>query len=113
MTSLIVALSTADVTVRAVTVCVLAVIAMVMASSRFERGFGRWSGWRQTARRPMPIYLRVDQRPSPEHRQPDLRRRATAMGGLAAVAVVGGVLIAISVSLVLATAVASITNLLR
>lgn len=35
------------------------------------------------------------------------------MGGLAAVAVVGGVLIAISVSLVLATAVASITNLLR
>lgn len=111
MTTPIVALSMADVTVRAILVCALAFFALFVAGGRIDwtwlrNGFGN-------GRRPTPIYLRVDQQATREYHRPDLRRRAMSTGQLLGLAVVGGIVIAIAVSVVLATAVGSVTSLLR
>ena len=108
MTALIVALSSADVTVRAVAVGLLGLLALIFVSGRVD-----FSQLRRGARRPIPVYVRVDQRPGQLDRPPSIRRRAAAVGGLTGVALVGGIVIAIGVSLVLALLVGSITDLLR
>ena len=108
MTALIVALSSADVTVRAVAVALLGFLALVLVAGRVD-----WSQLRRGTHRPTPIYVRVDQRPSQLDRQPDFRRRAAAAGGLTGLAVLGGVAIAVGVSLVLALLIGSVTDLLR
>lgn len=108
MTTPIVALSTADVTVRSIMICVLAALAVSVAGGRID-----WSSLRQGHRRPRPVYLRVDQRPTVSYQEPDLRRRALSSVALVLLSVVGGIVIAIAVSIVLATAVSSVTNLLR
>lgn len=116
MTTPIVALSAADITVSAVTVralavCVLAAFALFVAGGRID-----WTALRDGfggGRRTRPIYLRVDQQPTPEYKQPDIRRRLLSSGELAGLAVVSGVVITIAISIVLATVVGSVTNLLR
>lgn len=108
MTALIVALSSADVTVRAVAVGTLGFLALILLSGRVD-----WSQLRRGARRPIPVYVRVDQRPGHIERPPTIRRRAAAIGGLTGMALVGGIVIAIGVSLVLALLVGSVTDLLR
>ena len=108
MTTTIVALSTADVTVRSILICGFATIAVAVAGGRID-----WTSMRRGYRRPRPVYLRVDQRPALSYQQPDLRRRAFSSGALVLLAVVGGIIIAITVSIVLATAVSSVTSLLR
>lgn len=108
MTALIVALSSADVTVRAVAVGLLGLLALIFVSGRVD-----FSQLRRGARRPIPVYVRVDQRPAQLDRPPSVRRRAAAVGGLTGMALVGGIVIAIGVSLVLALLVGSITDLLR
>jgi len=108
MTTTIVALSTADVTVRSVVVCLLALLALVAVGGRID-----WNALRRNTSRPAPIYLRVDQRSTLPYQQPDIRKRAVASGGLVLLALVSGIVIAIAVSIVLATAVGSVTSLLR
>lgn len=108
MTALIVALSSADVTVRAIAVALLGFLALVIVSGRVD-----WSQFRRGTQRPTPIYVRVDQRPSQLDRQPDFRRRAAAAGGLTGLAVLGGIAISVGVSLVLALLIGSVTDLLR
>ena len=116
MTTPIVALSAADITVSAVTVralavCVLAAFALFVAGGRIDwtalrGGFGG-------GRRARPVYLRVDQQPTPEYKQPDVRRRMLSTGELAGLAVVSGIIITFAISIVLATVIGSVTNLLR
>lgn len=108
MAALIVALSSADVTARAVAVSLLGFLALVLLSGRID-----WTQFRRGIRRPAPVYLRVDQRPGQLERPPSMRRRATAVGGLTGIAVVGGIVIAVGISIVLTIVVGSITNLLR
>lgn len=113
MTTLIVAASTANFTVgsltlRAIFVCVLAIGALFVIGGRID-----WAALRNGGRRPTPVYLRVDRRPSPEYRRPALKRRTTAVGELAGVTIISAIVIAIAVSIVLATLVGSVTNLLR
>ena len=108
MTALIVALSRADVTVRAIAVVLLDFLAHVLVSGRLD-----WPQFRRGTQRPTPIYVRVDQRPSQLDRQPDFRRRAAAAGGLTGLAVLGGIAISVGVSLVLALLIGSVTDLLR
>ena len=108
MTALIVALSSADVTVRAVAVGLLGFLALLFVSGRID-----WTHLRRGARRPIPVYVRVDQRPGRLNQPPTLRRRVAAAGGLTGIALVGGIVIAIGVSLVLALVVGSVTDLLR
>ena len=108
MTTPIVALSTADVTVRSILICLFSAIAVVVAGGKID-----FASLRRGSRRPRPVYLRVDQRPTVAYQQPDLRRRVLSSGALVLLAVVGGIVIAITVSIMLATAVSSVTNLLR
>jgi len=108
MTALIVALSSADVTVRAVAVGLLGLLALIFISGRVD-----WTQLRRGNRRPIPVYVRVDQRPGRLDQPPTIRRRVAAVGGLTGMALVGGIVIAIGVSLVLALLVGSITDLLR
>lgn len=108
MTGLIVALSAADVTVRAGAVGLLAILAVAVVAGRID-----WGQFRRSQRRPVPIYLRVDQRPSQMYRPASVRRRIAATGGLAGFAVAGGVAIALVLSVVVAVLVESITGLLR
>lgn len=108
MTALIVALSTADVTVRAGVVGLAAAIAIAILGLRID-----WTQLRGGRRRPMPIYLRVDQRPGQVYRPPSARRRATATGGLVGFAVAAGLVIALTLSVAAALLVESVTNLLR
>lgn len=108
MTALIVALSTADVTVRAGVVGLAAAIAIALLGLRID-----WTQFRGGRRRPMPIYLRVDQRPGQVYRPPSARRRATATGGLVGFAVAAGLVIALTLSAAAALLVESVTNLLR
>ena len=108
MTALIVALSTADVTVRAGAVGLLALFALFIIGSRID-----WTQFRRDAGRPAPIYLRVDQRPGQVYRPPSVRRRGVAGGNLLGVAVAGGVLIALALSVAVAVLVESVTDLLR
>lgn len=108
MTALIVALSSADVTVRAVAVGLLGFLGLIFVSGRVDL-----SQLRRGARRPIPIYVRVDQRPGRLDRPPTARRRAAAVGGLTGMVLVAGIMIAIGISFVLALFVGSITDLLR
>jgi hypothetical protein len=108
MTALIVALSTADVTVRAGAVGLLAAVAIAVVGLRID-----WNQFRRHPRRVTPLYLRVDQRPGQIYRPPSIRRRAAAAGGLAGFAIAGGVIIALVVSVAIALLVESITGLLR
>ena len=108
MTGLIVALSTADVTVRAGAVGLLAVVAIVFVAARID-----WGQFRRSQGRPAPVYVRVDQRPGQIYRHPSIRRRAAAVSGLAGFAVAGGIAIALAFSVVVALLVESITGLLR
>jgi hypothetical protein len=108
MTGLIVALSTADVTVRAGAVGLLALVAIALVAGRID-----WGQFRRSHNRPAPVYLRVDQRPGQIYRHPSIRRRAAATGGLAGFAVAGGVAIALVFAVVGALLVESITGLLR
>ena len=108
MTTTIVALSTADVTVRSILICFLSAIAVIVAGGKVD-----FASLRRGSRRPRPVYLRVDQRPTVSYQQPDLRRRAMSSGALVLLAVVSGIVIALAVSIVLATAVSSVTSLLR
>lgn len=108
MTGLIVALSTADVTVRAGAVGLLAILAIAVVAGRID-----WGQFRRSQRRPVPIYLRVDQRPGQIYRPASLRRRVAATGGLAGFAVAGGIAIALVLSVVVAVLVESVTGLLR
>ncbi len=108
MTALIVALSTADVTVRAGVVGLAAAIAVALLGLRID-----WTRFRGGRRGPTPIYLRVDQRPGQVYRPPSIRRRATATGGLVGFAVAAGLVIALTLSVAAALLVDSVTNLLR
>ncbi len=108
MTGLIVALSTADVTVRAGAVGLLAIVAIAIVAGRVD-----WTQFRRSQSKPSPVYLRVDQRPGQIYRPPSIRRRAAATGGLAGFAVAGGIAIALVFSVVVAVLVESITGLLR
>jgi hypothetical protein len=108
MTALIVALSTADVTVRAGAVGLAAAFAIALLGLRVD-----WTQLRRGQRRPAPIYLRVDQRPARIYRPPSARRRAAATGGLAGFAVAAGLVIALALSVAAALLVESVTNLLR
>ena len=108
MTGLIVALSTADVTVRAGAVGLLAIVAIAIVAGRVD-----WTQFRRSQSKPSPGYLRGDQRPRPIYRPPSIRRRAAATGGLAGFAVAGGIAIALVFSVVVAVLVESITGLLR
>lgn len=108
MTALIVALSTADVTVRAGVVGLAAAIAIAFLGLRID-----WNQFRGGRRRPVPVYLRIDQRPGQVYRPPSARRRATAAGGLVGFAVAAGLVIALTLSFAAALLVESVTNLLR
>lgn len=108
MTALIVALSTADVTVRAGAVGLAAVVAVALLGVRID-----WASLRRNQRRAVPIYLRVDQRSGYAYRPPSARRRAAATGGLMGFAVAGGLVIALALSIAAALLVESVTNLLR
>lgn len=108
MTALIVALSTADVTVRAGVVGLAAAIAVALLGLRVD-----WTQLRRGQRRPAPIHLRVDQRPGQIYRPPSTRRRVTATGGLLGFAVAAGLVIALALSVAAALLVESVTNLLR
>jgi hypothetical protein len=108
MTALIVALSTADVTVRAGAVGLAAAIAVALLGLRVD-----WTQLRRGQRRPAPIYLRVDQRPGQVYRPPSARRRASATGGLLGFAIAAGLVIALALSVAAALLVESVTNLLR
>ncbi len=108
MTVLIVALSTADVTVRAGAVGLVATVAIALLVLRLD-----WTQLRRGVRRPAPIYLRVDQRPGQVYRPPSARRRVTATGGLLGFAVAAGLVIALAVSVAAGLLVESVTNLLR
>ena len=108
MTSLIVALSTADVTVHAAVVAFLGMLAIAIVAGRID-----WSKLQRGNRQPEPIYLRVDRRPSNLYRPPTPRERAAATGGLAGFALIGGIAIALAVSIAIGFLVGSVTDLLR
>ena len=108
MTALIVALSTADVTVRAGAVGLAAAIAVAVLGLRID-----WTQLRRHRRRPTPIYLRVDQRPMQTYRPPSVKRRAAATGGLVGFALAAGLAVALALSVAAALLVDSVTNLLR
>ena len=108
MTALIVALSTADVTVRAGAVGLAAAAALALLGLRID-----WNQLRRGQRRPMPLYLRVDQRPGQVYRPPSARRRVAASGGLVGFALAAGLVIALAVSVAAALLVESVTDLLR
>lgn len=108
MTALIVALSTADVTVRAGAVGLAAALAVALLGSRID-----WNQLRRGQRRPIPLYLRVDQRPGQTYRPPTVRRRVAASGSLVGFAVAAGLVIALAVSVAAALLVESVTDLLR
>lgn len=108
MTSLIVALSTTDVTVRATVVGLLGLAAALIASARFD-----WSQIRRGAKRDPLVYLRVDRRQGSPENPPTIRHRAAAGGGLVGFVIVGGIAIAITVSVVVAALIGSVTDLLR
>lgn len=108
MSASIVALSTADVTVRAAVVAGFAVVALALVADRMD--FSRFA---RKVRRPEHIYVRVDRRPGQLHRPPDLRHRLTAAGNLAGLAIVGSVAIAVVVTLLISFLVGSVTDLLR
>ena len=72
-----------------------------------------WNQLRRGQRRPMPLYLRVDQRPGQVYRPPSARRRVAASGGLVGFALAAGLVIALAVSVAAALLVESVTDLLR
>lgn len=106
--SSIVALSATDATVHAAAVGFLAILAISFVVGRTD-----WSRLVRGHRRPSPVYVRVDQRPGRIYNHPSLRRRTAAAGGLAGLAVVAGVVIALAVAVVISTLVSSVTDLLR
>jgi len=108
MTALIVALSTADVTVRAGVVGLAAALAIAVLGQRVD-----WSQIRAGRRPPVPIYLRVDQRAGRVYRPPSARRRMTATGGLVGFAVAAGLVVALALSVAVALLVESANDLLR
>ena len=108
MTSSIVALSSADATVRAVVVALLSLLALAAIGTRID-----WTQLRRDGRRPAPVYLRVDQRTGQTYRAPSPRRRIAAAGGLGGLVVVAGIAIALAVSILLSVLVGAITDLLR
>lgn len=108
MTALIVALSTADVTVRAGVVGLAAALAIAVLGQRVD-----WSQIRAGRRRPVPIYLRVDQRAGRVYRPASARRRMTATGGLVGFAVAAGLVVALALSVAVALLVESANDLLR
>lgn len=108
MTALIVALSTADVTARAGVVGLAAAIALAVLGLRID-----WNQLRRGQRRPVPLYLRVDQRPGQIYRPPSARRRVAASGGLVGFALAAGLVIALALSVAAVLLVESVTDLLR
>ena len=91
---------------RAGAVALLAIAAIFALGPRVD-----WNSLRRQPRR--LVYLRVEQRSARPYAPSSARRKLLAAGGLGGVAVVGAVIIAISLTLIAATLVGTITDLLR
>jgi hypothetical protein len=109
MSNTIVALSTGEVTLRAVFVCLFAFTAILVLSRRPD--FDRFL--RRQPPRVQPIYVRVDQRPGRAYQPPLGTRRGVSAAMLLLVALGVGAVGAFAVALVLGTLVTSVTDLLR
>jgi|GEM_PF-1920192 hypothetical protein len=109
MSTSIVALSTAEVTLRAVLVTALAFGAIFVVARRpdVERFL------RRQPQRVQPIYVRVDQRPGRGYQPPPPSRRGISAVVLLVVAVSAGAVAALAVAVILSTLVTSVTDLLR
>lgn len=109
MSTSIVALSTADVTLRAVLVTFIAFGTIFVLARRpdFERFL------RRQPQRVQPIYVRVDQRPSRGYQPPPPVRRGMSALVLLVVAIGLGAVAAFAVAVILSTLVTSVTDLLR
>lgn len=109
MSPSIVALSTADVTLRAVLVTAIAfgVIFVLARRPDVERFL------RRQPQRVQPLYVRVDQRPGRGYAPPPPARRGISALVLLVVAVSLGAVAAFAVAVILSTLVTSVTDLLR
>jgi hypothetical protein len=105
----IVALSTAEVTLRALLVTTLAFGAIFVLARRpdVERFL------RRQPQRVHPIYVRVDQRPGRGYQPPPPLRRGISALALLVAAVSVGAVVAFAIAVILSTLVTSVTDLLR
>ena len=109
MTTLIVALSNSEATMRGLFVALLSLGAVFLISRRTPNKSGGHENGRQT----QPLLVRVNQRSQPLYTPATPVRKSLSSGALLAIVTVGGTVCALVVAYVVSVLVESVTSLLR